>query len=168
MNPVLVGRKSLRVPGHSRESGLATAAALVLAVAVVGAGVAQSSAPENRPLPTPSLRVAAGSTTIGTTLVVAPPTSFGFGSAVASGGSYLLHLPKGTPGISVERSRALFAFYLSAMSAGGWTLQAKGDPSPTGDWTLRWQHAATASLITFYTSPHVKLEVDLCPPSPYC
>jgi hypothetical protein len=168
MNPALVGRKSLRAPSRRFENGVVVLAATVLVAAVVGAGVAQSKAPENRPLPTPSLRAVAGTTALGTTLVLAPPASFGFGVPHVSGGTYVLHLADRTSSMPVARSQALFAFYLDGMSRGGWTLQAKGDPGSTGEWTLRWQHAATAALISFYTAPRVKLEVDVCPPDPYC
>ena len=105
---------------------------------------------------------------LGTTLVPAPPASFGFRAPAVSGGTFVLHLATRATSIPVAGSQALFAFYLDEMSRGGWTLQAKGDPGPTGEWTLRWQHAATAALISFYTAPHVKLEVDVCPPDPYC
>ena len=168
MNPALVGRKSLRAPGHRLENGVVTLAAVMLVAAVVGAGVAQSKAPENRPLPTPSLRAVAGATVLGTTLVPAPPVSFGFRAPAVSGGTYVLHLATRSTTMPVAGSQALFAFYLDAMSRGGWTLQAKADPGSTGEWTLRWQHAATATLISFYMAPHVKLEVDVCPPDPYC
>ncbi|MDP9223308.1 MAG: hypothetical protein M3P18_05545, partial [Actinomycetota bacterium] len=145
MNPALVGRKSLHTPARRHESGLVTVAVIGLAAAVVGLGVAQSKAPENRPLPTPSLQAVAGAATLGTTLVEAPPASFGFRPPVVSGGSYVLHLTKGAAGMSAAQAQRLFAFYLDAMSRGGWTLQAKGDPGPAGDWTLRWQHATTAA-----------------------
>jgi hypothetical protein len=168
MNPALVGRKSLRAPTRRRENSVVVLAVVVLAAAVVGAGVAQSKAPENRPIPTPSLRAVAGMTLLGTTLVPAPAASFGFRAPSVSTGTYVLHLQSRTTAMPLARSQALFAFYLDEMSRGGWTLQAKGDPSPTGEWTLRWQHAATATLISFYTAPHVKLEVDVCPPDPYC
>lgn len=168
MNPVLVGRNRLRTSSRRPESGVITLAVMALTISLVGAGVAQSRAPENRPLPTPSLRAVAGSATLGRTLVAAPPTSFGFAPPAVKGGSYVLRLPKGGSEMTIARSQELFAFYLDTMPRGGWTLQAKGDPSPAGDWTLRWQHAATAVLISYYTSPHVKLQVDVCPPNPYC
>ncbi len=168
MHPAFVGRKYLRVPKRHWESRAVLAAIVVLSMATIGADVARFRAPENQPLPTPSLRVVAGETTLGTTAIAAPPTSFGFAPASVTGGHYVMHLAKGAPAFTLSQAQGLFAYYLDAMSRGGWTLQAKGDPAGAGDWTLRWQHASTATLISFYTAPHDKFEVDVCPPEPYC
>jgi hypothetical protein len=68
--------------------------------------------------------------------------------------------------ITAAGARALFSFYLDSMSTQGWTLLGKGDPTRDG-WTLRWQFQQQAVLLAFTTATQ-RLEVDLCPPRPYC
>jgi hypothetical protein len=67
------------------------------------------------------------------------------------------------------KAQALLADYLTGMPPEGWTLQANSAPSPSGDWTLRWISAqGTITLVIFATAPKDRLEVDVCPPDPYC
>lgn len=169
MDPRLVTSKDLRVRTPRRDRGAAPAALAVLLVAVALTGVAQArlgtdtdvAAPVGPAIASPL----AGVIQIAGTDVPAPP---------ADGNMALLRTSRGlhvfAPGSPLARPEvlSLFGFYLDAMPAQGWILVGKGDPRGAGDWVQRWQAGDAAALLTFTTAPRNRLEVELCPPDPYC
>lgn len=168
MDPRLVTGKDLRVVTPRRDRGAAPAALAVLFVAVAVTGVAQTrigagsgssvAAPVD---PSP----VAGVTQITGTEVPAPPTETGLAPLRTSRGLHVFapQTPLARPDVL-----SLFGFYLDTMPAQGWTLVGKGDPRGAGDWVQRWQAGDAAALLTFTTAPRNRLEVELCPPDPYC
>lgn len=168
MDPALIGKRRLRTT-EPRDRGIASVAgaALMAAVAVFGVLQARDQPPAGAQGPS-SLAAAPNATYLSGSLVPAPATSFGFRTPVAHRGAIILRLAGGASPLTLASSQTLFASYLSSMSAQGWTLLGKGDPSRTGEWTLRWQFKQQAALLTLTMRPTARLEVDLCPPKPYC
>jgi|GEM_PF-4713014 len=167
MDPVLIGRKGLRAPWRSRGGGVAPIALAGLLALVAGAGVLQSHFHPPAVQPAVFRPVAAVSYLTGTHVAV-PPVSMGFHVPVLRHGAYTFRLAKGTPTLTSTQSQQLFAYFLDVMARAGWTLQATGNPAPTGDWTLNWTLDTQTALITMTTSPKDLFEIDLCPPNPYC
>lgn len=167
MDPVLIGRKGLRAPWRSRGGGIAPIALAGLLALVAGAGVLQSHvrAPVVQPA---AFRPVAAVSYLAGTHVAAPPVSMGFHAPALRHGAYSFRLAKGSATLTPTQSQQLFGYFLDVMARAGWTLQAKGDPMPTGEWTLNWTLNAQTSLITMTTSPKDLLEINLCPPNPYC
>lgn len=137
-------------------------AALLALVALTGAFGARE--PEVTPAGPSALLTAPGVVYLAGTQVPAPPTSFRLRQGVGRHGVIVL---RSQAPMSLAASQQLFSYYLDSMSAEGWTLLGKGDPTADG-WTLRWQFKTQAALMSLTTAPSLRLEVDLCPPQPYC
>jgi hypothetical protein len=167
MDPALIGKKRLVAPA-SRDRGRAPAAVAGLLVAVAGFGLLQAHFPSAGPTGPSSLRAAPAVTNLAGSLVPTPAAVYGFHAPIIRAGAYVLHRGARAAPLTVPQSQTLMASYLSTMSGQGWILQAKQDPSPTGEWTLRWEFQGTVALITMTTAPKDRLEVDLCPPDLYC
>lgn len=167
MDPVLIGRKNLRTPWRSRGGGVAPIALAGLLALVAGAGVLQSRIHPPAAQAAVFRPVTAVSYLSGTH-VAAPPVSMGFHVPVLRHGAYTFRLAKGSPTLTPAQSQQLLAYFLDVMARAGWTLQATGDPTPTGEWTLNWTLDTQTALIIMTTSPKDLLEIDLCPPNPYC
>lgn len=120
------------------------------------------------PLPPAAFRPVPAVALIPGTQVAAPPASMGFHVPVLRHGAYTFRLAKGSAELTPARSQELFAYFVDVMARGGWTLQATGNPTPTGEWTLNWTLDTDTALIIMTTSPKDLLEIHLCPPNPYC
>jgi hypothetical protein len=165
MDARLIGRRELKSDGSRRDRGL-TPAVLAAALATVAAlAFAHAANPPTVSTFESPLTRAPSLIYLGQTKVPAPPSSYGLRLRKAHPGSSTF-VPVAS--LSAAGSAQLYSFFLNAMSSGGWTLLGKGDPTPAGDWTLRWQYKAQAVLLTMYTSPAAKLTISLCPPAPYC
>ena len=164
MNPGLVSRKHLQLVGWSPDRGRAPVALAGLLLVFFVTGVVQARVHDPVPV-APRLRIDAGVSYIVGTKVPAPPSSARLVELAA---------PKNGRHVFGERSGAtgdptsLFGFYLAAMAGGGWTLAGKADPSPQGEWILKWDFGQQSVLLSFYTAPRARLIVDECPPEPYC
>ena len=134
---------------------------------VAGAGVLQSRV-HPPPAQAAVFRPVAAVEYLAGTRVATPPTSEGFHPVVLRHGAYTFRLAKGSATLTSAQSQQLFAYFLDVMARAGWTLQATGDPTPTGEWTLNWTLNTQTALITMTTTPKDLLEIDLCPPNPYC
>ena len=167
MDPVLIGRKDLRAPWRSRGGGVAPLALAGLLAVVAGAGVLQSHF--HPPMAPPAVfRPVAAVAYLAGTHLAAPPLSMGLHKPVLRHGAYTFRLAKGSSVLTPAQSQQMFAYFLDVMARAGWTLQATGDPTPTGEWTLNWALNTQTALITMTMTPKDLLEIDLCPPNPYC
>jgi hypothetical protein len=134
---------------------------------VAGAGALQANA---HPPPTPAavFRPVSAVSYISGTHVALPPASMGFHVPVLRHGAHTFRLAKGSAVLTTAQSQQLFSYFVDVMAKAGWALQATGNPTPTGEWTLNWTLNTQTALITMTTSPKDLLEIDLCPPNPYC
>ena len=164
MDPRLIGRKDLQVAASRHDRGSAPLAVVALLAALVGTG--GLAVRQRAPAPVPQVLARSASVNyIDGTLVPLPPPSLGL-TATSAKGPAIVFRPSRP--LTAAQSSDLFSYYIDTMQGQGWTLLGKGDPSPTGEWTLRWQFQGQATLISMFTSPRDKLAVDLCPPEPYC
>ncbi|MEA2521677.1 MAG: hypothetical protein QOI81_1323 [Actinomycetota bacterium] len=167
MDPILIGRKRLRAPLGSRGGGVAPIALAGLLALVAGAGALQASA--HPPLaPAAVFRPVAAVSYLSGTHVATPPATTGLHAPVLRHGAFTFRLAKGTSPLTAAQSQQLFAYFVDVMAKTGWTLQASGNPTATGEWTMNWTLGAQTALITMTTAPKDLFEVDLCPPNPYC
>lgn len=167
MNPGLISRRRLRLGAWVPDRGHAPMAAGVLLVAVAAVGFVSATA--RTPTPTPpqqTLRTVASVVYLPGTRIPAPPSGSDLVPGVAHGGRHVFR-SLGAP-LSVAKASAIFDYYLTTMTAGGWTLAAKADPNRLGEWTLKWNSQQQSTLLTLYTTPTTRLIVDACPPEPYC
>lgn len=167
MDPALIGRKHLLAPAN-RDRGLAPHAFAVLLVAIAGFGMLQLRT-DPKPIPPARLHPVAATTYLKGALVPVPAAVYGFQAPKVHAGTYVMQRGATLRALSPAKAQALLTDYLTGMPPEGWTLQAKSAPSASGDWTLRWVSAqGTITLVTLATAPKDRLEVDVCPPDPYC
>ena len=81
-----------------------------------------------------------------------------------SRGEYLFRAARMTRPASVK----LFEFYVSSMSASGWTLMGQSEPDARGEWALSWRDRRQTASLYLYLVPRVSLTLDYCPPLKYC
>jgi len=168
MDPRLVTSKDLRVVTPRRDRGAAPAALALLLAVVALTGAAQARIGDgDATLQAGAVRpsAAAGVTQIPGTQVPMPQAEAGLAALRAKGG---LHIFAPQSVLSRADALSLFGFYLDAMPAQGWMLAGKGDPRGAGDWVQRWEAGNAAALLTYTSSPRNRLEIELCPPDPYC
>ena len=165
MDPVLLGHARLRCARKRHLLWVSNAAFAGLLSLVVVLALIQPHLPSVMGATPPvSLMPVPGVTFLPGVAIPAPPSTYALrmSRSVRGGFRFRSHEP-----MDLATSQGLFSFYLTTMSAEGWTLLGKGDPSPTG-WTLSWKHGGDTTLLTLITKPAVQFAVDRCPPRPYC
>ena len=165
MDPLLLGHARLPRPQSRRSFRASHGAFAGLLAAVLVLAVVWAHSPE---VPGHSrvgtLAPVAGLMYLSGTAIPAPPSTYTLRMSRSCRGGFRF---RSREPMDLVTSQELFSFYLTAMSAEGWTLLGKGDPSPRG-WTLSWRHGGDTTLLALITKPAVRFAVDRCPPEPYC
>ena len=165
MDPLLLGHARLRRSQSRRSLRASHGAFAGLLAAILVLAVVWAHSPEvPGPSPVGTLATVAGLTYLPGTAIPAPPSTYTLRMSRSGRGGFRF---RSREPMDLVTSQELFSFYLTAMSAEGWTLLGKGDPSPRG-WTLSWRHGGDTTLLALITKPAVRFAVDRCPPEPYC